>query len=122
MPARIGPRKVFNPIELLVEEVRDLKRKLKLYQNYMAVFESEAGQLVLHDLLTASGMFQPSQRENPHQTAYYEGRRSIGLHLLSRLRKDNVPAILQLLEEKANDNRRPDTITARPEDTSPVLD
>lgn len=107
-----------NPFELLSDELKSLKDRLRLYQSYQAVFESEAGKLVLHDLLTASGTFSVSQRENPHTTAFNEGRRSVGLHLLARLRKDNVPAILQLLEEKASDNRRPEL---RPDDSAPVL-
>jgi len=119
-----------NPLTYAQREYESTKLKLRLHQDYLTVFESPEGKNILHDLFRECGVFKTSQDErNPHITAFNEGRRSIGLLIQSRLRMDNVPAIMALLQEKAqSDNQRPGVENARtnstPEyrdDPSPIL-
>lgn len=61
---------------------------------YTAFFSSPNGQLVLLDLLHESGHYVPSfQPGDPHATAYYEGKRSIYLHILKRAALDDFKMI-----------------------------
>lgn len=110
-----------NPFSRLKDEVESLKQRLSLHQHYHSVFESPQGKAVLHDLLAACGMFRTSQDSNPHTTAFNEGKRVIALHILDRMRLDKVEAIQHLLEEKANDNQRPEQRLGS-EEPGPILD
>ena len=100
-----------NPLQLVQREVDQLKARLMIHQYYQGVFESPAGREVLHDLLRECGVFALShnpQDPTPQNTAHNDGKRAVGLFVLNRLRMDNVPAIQKLIQEKSNDNRRPD--------------
>ena len=119
-----------NPLDYAQKQYNQLKLQLRLYQDYQTVFNSPEGKNILHDLLRECRVFMTSQDAvNPHNTAFNEGKRSVGLFIQSRLRMDNVPAMMSLLQEKApNDNQRPNGDTnARPEypeyrdDSSPIL-
>lgn len=89
----------------IVDKVIDpIQEKLNLKRNYRALFETDADKAVLHDLLRECGIFSTSMDTNPNMTAFKEGKRAIGLFLQSRLRLDNVPAMMKLVEER-HDNR-----------------
>jgi hypothetical protein len=81
-----------------------IQHKLNLKRNYRDIFDTDAGKAVLHDLLRECGAFSTSMDTNPNMTAFKEGKRSIALFLQSRLRLDNVPDMMKLLEER-HDNR-----------------
>ena len=110
-----------NPFSRLKDEAESLKQRLSLHQHYQTIFESPQGKAVLHDLLAACGMFRTSQDSNPHTTAFNEGKRVIALHILDRMRLDKVEAIQHLLEEKANDNQRPER-SSNGDEPGPILD
>ena len=60
-----------------------------LLRAYEAVFDSPEGRLVEADLLFESGLMEVSHAPgDPYDTAFQEGRRSMGLHLLRRRRQD----------------------------------
>ena len=110
-----------NPLKALRDEVEHLTTRLRLHQDYQTVFSTPEGRNVLHDLLRECGTFKTSYDANPHGTAYNEGKRYAALFVQSRLRQDNVPAIMKLLEEKTNDNRRPDETRNYTNDAPPIL-
>lgn len=73
----------------------------QLLRAYEAVFASPEGALVLADLYRETGLLAVSHTPgDPHETAYAEGRRSIGLHLLWR-RKQNFASLERLAEQGA---------------------
>ena len=55
-------------------------------QDYQQVFGTESGKAVLHDLMKRGGCLSTSMHADSHMTAYNEGRRSLVLEILSRLR------------------------------------
>jgi hypothetical protein len=63
-------------------------RQGELLRSYRAALqELPEGRAVLRDLLVATGLLAVSHVSgDSHETAFAEGRRSIGLHLLERMR------------------------------------
>ncbi len=80
------------------------RRRVSLAHAYHEVFEgTPAGRMVLGDLLRAAGMLETSAVPgDSHMTHFREGRRSVGLHVLDRLRW-REGELLKLAEEKTND-------------------
>jgi hypothetical protein len=60
---------------------------MELYKAYRAAFAGVQGAVVLADLAKMCGVFQPPSHHptNPDATRYYEERRSVWLHVLSRM-------------------------------------
>ena len=74
-------------------------RQLQMQNDYQKVFlRTAAGRRVLKDLLATTGVFDVSFAGDERATCYKEGRRSIGLELLTALDK-NTYAGLKTLEE-----------------------
>lgn len=71
-----------------VENEQEIARRAELGRAYCTTFEElPEGRAVLTDLLVATGLLEISHvGGDSHGTAFAEGRRSIGLHLLERLR------------------------------------
>ena len=66
---------------------RVLGRRRRVARAYQAVFSTQEGIVVLHDLLQRAGMLTTSHVPGDAcSTAYYEGRRSLGLELVAELR------------------------------------
>lgn len=78
------------------------KRRIALGQDYRDIFLSAAGERVLKDLLRAAGMLETSLGGTPQQTAFNEGRRSIGLHVLAQLRWSE-PQLVKLAQERTTE-------------------
>lgn len=54
---------------------------------YQGAFATDSGRLVLADLLAAAGVLSVSHTPgDPCDTAFNDGRRSIGLHIIAHLR------------------------------------
>lgn len=73
-----------------------------------ARLEREEVRLLLQDqkfrrfawrLLSKSGMFEPSHRANPVDTSFAEGRRALGIDVLTDLRLAQPDALLAVLGE-----------------------
>jgi hypothetical protein len=63
------------------------KRAMLLHAYAQTFVHSPAGEIVLLDLLREGGILSVSyQAEDPHQTSFNEGRRSMALTILERLR------------------------------------
>jgi hypothetical protein len=59
-----------------------------LVADYRFVFASEAGQRVLADLLRRAGVLAHAYDAHPHNHAYAEGKRAIGLELIEMINAD----------------------------------
>ena len=80
-----------------------LRRRARLGRAYHAVFGSPEGKLVLADLLGAAGMLETSHMPGDScGTAFQEGRRSLGLHVLDHLRWTETE-LLRLARERTSD-------------------
>lgn len=63
------------------------KKELTVLSAYSKVFASEAGKVVLHDLIDAGGIFRVSYvQDDSYGTAFNEGTRSLLLHVLAKLK------------------------------------
>ena len=64
-----------------------MERQRAIRSAYHLVFNSPEGKLVLHDLLAAGGVLETSMTPNdPQGTAWREGRRSLALEIIHKLR------------------------------------
>lgn len=71
--------------------------RMQLAMDYRRVFDGPAGQRVLADLLHVTGVARNSYRAGqPDLTAFNEGQRRIGLHLIETINAD-PDALAQLL-------------------------
>lgn len=67
---------------------------------YAAAFGTPEGRAVLADLMRASGVLAVSHTPgDSHETAYAEGRRSVGLHIINMM-KWNEAELLHLARER----------------------
>lgn len=65
------------------------KKRLATIADYQQVFGSEAGQRVLTDILYDCGIISSSYVQgDPHSTCFNEGRRSMGLKILEKIKID----------------------------------
>ncbi len=91
----------------LLEQARDgleaLRARRRLAHAYRDCFEAPAGRLVLADLLRQSGILEVSHAPgDAYETAYREGRRSMALELLNRLRWTEME-LLALARERTSE-------------------
>lgn len=89
---------------LLSQRERDhRKRQLATIQLFQRVFSSPEGHEVLHEILRRAGVFAQSFDEDSNKFYHREGKRSLGLEIMSVMQID-TEAAMKLLEEK-HDNR-----------------
>ncbi len=69
------------------------KAHLMMISRYSAVFGSEDGKKVLHDLMKSSGMLDSIFSNDPQEHAYNEGQRNMVLRILRTINTD--PAELE---------------------------
>lgn len=70
-------------------------------QIYTNVFKSDSGMLVLQDLLDNFGMFRaavPGTDQPEYSAWYFEGRRSVVLHILDKLTVRNIDELQEVAE------------------------
>ena len=77
------------------------RKKAELLISYQRLFDSEDGQRVLVDLMQICGFMSDCMENEPHLTAYNEGKRSVIIRILNYLKTDPMK-LLELLE----DNRK----------------
>lgn len=92
--------KVSDFLERLSPQVKALYARLQIKEKYIELYDSPLGEEVLRDWIRRTGVLSVSQRRTPEETAYYEGRRSMGLELLSLLRKGNEAEVLKIAMER----------------------
>jgi hypothetical protein len=93
------------------EAEASLRRVARLTRAWRALEESPGGKMVLGDLLGACGVLEVSHTPgDSHDTAYRDGRRSIGLHVLERLRWTETELVelarrrsAEMIDEAGND-------------------
>ena len=69
-------------------------RQQAVRQAYQDVFNTPAGELVLHDILAAGGILSTSLvPHDPYATHANEGKRALALHIVSRLRWTEAEAM-----------------------------
>lgn len=74
-------------VERLASSVPPLTRRARLGRDYRRIFDDPLNRAVLEDILRSCGLLESSVRSpDPHETAYFEGRRAVGLELLEQLR------------------------------------
>ncbi len=78
------------------------KRRIALGQDYRDIFLSAAGERVMADLMRQCGMLETSMDGSPERTAFREGRRSIGLHVMEQLRWSE-PELVKLAQERTTE-------------------
>lgn len=65
----------------------EVKRQAALAKAYDEVFTKGAGEMVLHDILKEAGLLSVSHvAGDSHSTAFNDGRKSLGLSIIERLR------------------------------------
>jgi len=73
--------------ELNRAEEKTIRRRAALMRAWRRLEEMPEGKLVLADLFATCGLLEPSHTiGDAYETAFREGRRSIALHALERLR------------------------------------
>lgn len=79
-----------------------LERQRRLSRAYATVFAGDDGELVLDDLLQRTGILAANVEGEITGMAYVEGRRSVGLEVLSELRYGRAE-LLAHIERQARD-------------------
>lgn len=74
-------------------EIRDL----------VEVMNTAAGRSLIHRLLSRAGVFRISFSGDPHQTAFNEGQRNIGLWVLTEAMSHTPEQYALMLKENADD-------------------
>lgn len=74
------------------------RARAKRIADYQRAFTSEAGKEVLKDLFTRYGMLETQAQDNPYQTYFHEGQRSVVL-FICKILKMNPNAILERIQE-----------------------
>lgn len=75
------------PIDNARRVIAAYRKRRAIATAYIGVFGSPEGKMVLHDILRAGGILEPAhQPGDPYQTAFNDGRRSLALHIIERLR------------------------------------
>ncbi len=84
-----------------LDDVR-LQREKVIAGAYQRLFETPEGQIVLRDLLRAGGILSVSHVAGaPDDSAFNDGRRSLALHVLDRLRWSEGEMVKLALERTA---------------------
>jgi hypothetical protein len=73
-----------------------------LAQAYRQTFATEQGRLVLADVLRRAGLMQSSFAADPHETAYREGRRRIGLEIVEAINRDPDAVLAMMTSGETN--------------------
>lgn len=77
---------------------------------YQGVFKTLDGRLMLVDLLSSCGVLTGSHVPgDPYETAWHEGRRSVGLELMERLRI-GPEGLLELSQARVRRQHAPEKI------------
>jgi len=83
---------------------KKVPRTLAIVADYKRVFETAAGRRVLRRMMKESGMKEPSYvRGDPHGTSFNEGRRSVVIDILNKLKMDLESLEKQLLQNEEDD-------------------
>jgi hypothetical protein len=80
----------------------DELKRLKIA--YEELFNSEAGQEVLHDIITNAGVFHSGMSPSPHASAFFEGKRSLAIEILEMSNNKE-----RILNARTNDRHDHDT-------------
>lgn len=67
--------------------------------DYQLVFGTEAGKLVLHDLMLNNHLLSPTMDKCPYETAFNEGKRNAILRIMTILKQD-PSELMKFLEER----------------------
>ena len=68
-----------------------VKKRLSIVHHYKHVFSSDEGKRVLWDILKQGNILASSHSPGcPNETAYQEGRRSLALDILKKLKTDTT--------------------------------
>jgi hypothetical protein len=81
----------------------DLFGKATLVKAYKDIFATEAGKLVLKDLVREGGVLRNSYRGNKEEMLINEGKRNMLLYILANTKTD-LKAILELAERQSKEN------------------
>lgn len=85
------------------DAIAGIQARRRLAHAYRDAFATPAGELVLRDVLRLAGVLEVSHAPgDAHQTAFIEGRRSMGLEVLNRLRWTEME-LLALARERTGE-------------------
>jgi len=80
-------------------------KKAELLLKYRALFNTDDGRAILADMCRTFHVFNSTISDDPYQTAYNEGARSVVLRILKTINTD--PAMLEeILREGQSEGRR----------------
>jgi len=66
-----------------------ITRRREVVSAYQRMFDSPEGQIVLHDMMKAFNFFGTSASQDPYETHFNEGQRSVILTILGVLKTDS---------------------------------
>ncbi len=88
----------------LMEKIKSRSKRGELLLKYRSVFNSKEGREVLADMCRTFHVFNSTMGENPQETAYNEGARSVVLRILKTINTD--PEQLEELLREGQPDRR----------------
>jgi hypothetical protein len=87
-------------IQREVDELAMFRKRVVLKQEFVKLYESPGGRDIVHALLRYCGIGQTSMAETSEQTAFNEGKRAVGLYLLSMMRVGKEEQMMKVLNER----------------------
>lgn len=92
------------------------RRRLRRLDALRAVMDSPLGRIFVSEVIAECGIYRLSFASDPHQTAFAEGERNVGLRLLAECQRD-APLSFALMQQETADraaaDRREDEATAK---------
>lgn len=78
------------------------RKSVERIQNYQRTFTSDVGKQVLNDLFARYGMLQTQAQDNPYQTYFHEGQRSVVLFIVDvmKLKPHEILERIQALKNE----------------------
>lgn len=86
----------------VIEIINSLRARIDRHENYIACFETPAGQKVLEDLSKNCNLCGTTfVAGDPHSSAFKEGQRSVVVYICKQIGKDTTELIKQIEEQSS---------------------
>lgn len=88
----------------MFDKFKNRSKKVDLLLKYRALFNSDDGKAILEDLCRSCHVFSSTMGDNPQETAFNEGARSVVLRILKTINTD--PEVIEYMLKEGQPDRR----------------
>lgn len=81
-----------------MEPSKKQKQSVALIRMYQDIFSTKQGEKVLHDIIKDCGVISSAFTSDPYVISYNEGRRSVALQIMQKLKIDTEQLLKTITE------------------------